>query len=72
MRIDNFYFVVKDITKSIEFYTKLFEEEPTNITENRWADCQNKDNKTYFGIISVEATGDERILGNNGGFRFIY
>lgn len=66
MRIDNFYFVVKDITKSIEFYTKLFEEEPTNITENRWADWQNKDNKTYFGIISVEATGDERILGNNG------
>ena len=46
MRIDNFYFVVKDITKSIEFYTKLFEEEPTNITENRWADWQNKDNKT--------------------------
>ena len=26
MRIDNFYFVVKDITKSIEFYTKLFED----------------------------------------------
>lgn len=66
MRIDNFYFVVKDINKSIEFYTKLFEEEPTNITENGWADWQNKDNKTYFGIISVEATGDERILGNNG------
>ena len=66
MRIDDFYFVVKDITKSIEFYTKLFEEEPTNITENRWADWQNKDNRTYFGIISVEATGDERILGNNG------
>ena len=53
MRIDNFYFVVKDITKSIEFYSKLFEEEPTNITENRWADWQNKDNRTYFGIISV-------------------
>ena len=66
MRIDNFYFVVEDITKAIKFYSKLFEEEPTNITENRWADWQNRDNRTYFGIISVEATGDKRVIGNNG------
>ena len=66
MRIDNFYFVVEDITKSIKFYSKLFEEEPTNITENRWADWQNRDNRTYFGIISVEATGDKRVIENNG------
>ena len=66
MRIDNFYFVVEDITKSIKFYSKLFEEEPTNITENRWANWQNRDNRTYFGIISVEATVDKRVLGNNG------
>lgn len=32
MKIDNFYFVVEDITKSINFYSKLFEEEPTNVT----------------------------------------
>ena len=66
MRIDNFYFVVEDITKAIKFYSKLFEKEPTNITENRWADWQNRDNRTYFGIISVEATGDKRVIGNNG------
>ena len=66
MRIDNFYFVVYNINKSIEFYTKLFEEELTNITENRCADWQNRDNRTYFGIISVEATGDKRVIGNNG------
>ena len=66
MRIDNFYFVVEDITKSINFYSKLFEEEPTNVTENRWADWQNEDNKIYFGIISIEATGDKRCVGNNG------
>ena len=66
MRIDNFYFVVYNINKSIEFYTKLFEEEPTNITENRCADWQNRDNRTYFGIISVEATGAKRVIGNNG------
>ena len=66
MKIDNFYFVVEDITKSINFYSKLFEEEPTNVTENRWADWQNEDNKIYFGIISIEATGDKRCVGNNG------
>lgn len=38
MKIDNFYFVVEDISKSIKFYTELLEKEPTNITENRWAD----------------------------------
>ena len=66
IKIDNFYFVVEDINKSINFYTKLFEKEPTNITEDRWADWENEDNKVYFGIISIEATGDRRIIGNNG------
>ena len=66
IKIDNFYFVVEDITKSIDFYTKLFEKEPTNIIEKRWADWENEDNNVYFGIISIEATGDKRITGNNG------
>lgn len=66
MKIDNFYFVVKDLNKSIDFYTEIFEEKPTNIIENRWADWENEDGKIYFGIISVEATGEKRINGNNG------
>lgn len=66
MRIDNFYFVVKNLSKSIEFYTKIFEEKPTNIIKNRWADWKNEDGKIYFGIISIEATGEKRIKGNNG------
>ena len=66
MRIDNFYFVVSDIEKSIEFYSKLLGENPTNITEKRWADWLNENNQIYFGIISREATGDEVIKGNNG------
>lgn len=66
MKIDNFYFVVEDINKSIKFYTELLEKEPTNITENRWADWENENNLIYFGIISTKATGDKRILGNNG------
>ena len=66
IKIDNFYFVVEDINKSINFYTKLFEKEPTNITEDRWADWENEDNKVYFGIISIEATGERRVIGNNG------
>ena len=66
VRIDNFYFVVKDIKKSIDFYTKLLGKQPTNITENRWADWENENNQVYFGIISIEATGDRRIIGNNG------
>lgn len=66
IKIDNFYFVVEDINKSINFYTKLFDKKPTNITEDRWADWENEDNNVYFGIISIEATGDRRIIGNNG------
>ena len=66
IKIDNFYFVVKDIKKSIDFYTKLLGKQPTNITENRWADWENENNQVYFGIISIEATGDKRIIGNNG------
>lgn len=66
MKIDNFYFVVQDISKSIEFYKELFEENPTNITENRWADWKNENNQVYFGIISEEATGYKRVKGNNG------
>lgn len=66
MKIDNFYFVVEDINKSIKFYTELLEKKPTNITENRWADWENENNQIYFGIISTKATGYKRILGNNG------
>lgn len=66
MKIDNFYFVVKDINKSIEFYNKLLEMKPTTVTSNRWADRNNLDNQIYFGIISEDATGEKRINGNNG------
>ena len=66
MRIDNFYFVVENIEKSIEFYSKLLEKNPTTIRENRWADWENEDNKIYFGIISKEAAECELNKGNNG------
>ena len=66
IKIDNFYFVVEDINKSINFYTKLFDKKPTNTTEDRWADWENEDSKVYFGIISIEATGERRVIGNNG------
>lgn len=66
MQIDNFYFVVADIEKSIEFYSKLLNKKPTNITGNRWADWENDNNQIYFGIISKNVTGDELIRGNNG------
>lgn len=66
MRVDNFYFVVSDVKKSVDFYSKLLGELPTNITENRWADWYNIDNQIYFGIISKEAYADTLIKGNNG------
>ncbi len=66
MRIDNFYFVVDDIEKSTKFYTKLLNEEPSTITENRWADWNNTNNQIYFGIISSKATGSKKHIGNNG------
>lgn len=66
MRIDNFYFIVESIEKSIEFYTKLLEKKPTTITENRWADWKNENNTAYFGIISKTAAECELKKGNNG------
>lgn len=66
IKIDNFYFVVDDIQKSINFYTKLLNQKPSNVTENRWADWENENNQTYFGIISKDATGCNKIIGNNG------
>jgi len=66
MRIDNFYFVVEDIEKSIEFYERLLGKKTTHIIEKRWADWENENNQIYFGIISKEATGDKLIRGNNG------
>lgn len=33
MKIDNFYFVVEDIKKSIKFYSLLLDKQPSNITE---------------------------------------
>ncbi len=66
MKADNFYFVVKDIEKSVQFYSKLLNKKPTNITENRWADWENEKNQIYFGIISREASESKLIKGNNG------
>ena len=66
MKIDNFYFVVEDISKSVAFYTKLLGKKPTNITENRWADWENENNQIYFGLISKDVTGCELKKGNNG------
>ena len=66
VKIDNFYFVVEDIAKSIEFYSILLNSRPTNITENRWADWENENNQIYFGIISQEAAQCDLIKGNNG------
>ncbi len=66
MKIDNFYFVVKNVGLSIKFYTELLEKEPTTITEDRWADWENENNQIYFGIISEKAAGAKRVLGNNG------
>lgn len=66
MKIDNFYFVVDNIEKSIEFYSQLLNEEPSNIIENRWADWNNTNNQIYFGIISVAAADSKHIIGNNG------
>ena len=58
--------MVDNIENSIKFYSKLLEKEPTTITGNRWADCENKNNKIYFGIISKEAAESKLIKGNNG------
>lgn len=66
MKIDNFYFVVSDIKKSIMFYSTLLSKQPSNITEGRWADWENENNQIYFGLISKEATDCELIKGNNG------
>ena len=66
MKIDNFYFVVSDIEKSIEFYSILLNKQPTNIIGKRWADWENENNQIYFGLISREVIGCELIKGNNG------
>ena len=66
MYIDNFYFVVSDLEKSINFYSNLLDESPTNVIEKRWADWGNEDNKVYFGIISKHAIEEKCKLGNNG------
>lgn len=66
MRIDNFYFVVNDIEKSVDFYSKLLESEPSEIIETRWAEWKNENSQIYFGLISREATECNLIQGNNG------
>ncbi len=66
MEIDNFYFVVEDIEKSIKFYSSLLGKEPSNITEDRWADWENENNQIYFGIISKKASECKTVRGNNG------
>lgn len=66
MRIDNFYFVVNDIKKSIEFYSKLLKSEPSDIIGSRWAEWKGEDSQVYFGLISKDAIDCELIRGNNG------
>lgn len=66
MKIDNFYFVVDNIEKSINFYSQLLNEEPSNVIENRWADWNNTNKQIYFGIISSKAAESKKIIGNNG------
>ncbi len=66
MKVDNFYFVVENVERSIHFYTKLLNKKPTNIVENRWADWDNDNNQVYFGIISKKASECSIIKGNNG------
>ena len=66
MKIDNFYFVVNDIEKSIAFYSELLDKKPTNITGDRWADWENENGQIYFGIISKKASESNLIKGNNG------
>ncbi len=66
MIIDNFYFVVENIEKSIAFYSELLGKKPTNITGQRWADWRYENEHVYFGIISKEASESNLLLGNNG------
>lgn len=66
MKIDNFYFVVEDIEKSVCFYSELLNKKPTNIIENRWADWENNNDQIYFGIISKKASECRLKKGNNG------
>lgn len=56
MKIDNFYFVVSNLKKSIELYSILLEKQPTNIIDNRWADWENENNQVYFGLINNDVT----------------
>lgn len=66
MRIDNFYFIVENVEKSINFYSELLGKKPTNITGNRWADWENENGQIYFGIMSREASECNLTKGNNG------
>lgn len=66
LKIDNFYFVVENVEKSIRFYSQLLGNDPTSITEKRWADWKNEDNQIYFGLISKAAADCKLIKGNNG------
>jgi hypothetical protein len=47
MIIDNFYFVVENIEKSIAFYSELLGKKPTNITGQRWADWRYENEHVY-------------------------
>lgn len=66
MKIDNFYFVVKNIDKSIKFYSELLGKAPSNIIGDRWADWKDENQQIYFGIISKRASECELKFGNNG------
>lgn len=41
MRIGTIYIITKDIEKSIDFYTKLLQQEPIYRNENRWVQFSN-------------------------------
>ena len=65
VKIDNFYFVVENIEKSVEFYTALLNQKPANIIKDRWADWENNQGQIYFGIISKKSADCKLIKGNN-------
>ena len=66
IKIDNFYFVVEDINKSINFYTKLFEKEPTNITIDNYLTKETTENISLAisklnGELKLSKTPRERV-----------
>ena len=65
------YFLVKDIEKSIEFYTQLLEMPPINTEVHdgklRWADWGDK---SCIALIRADAIVDKVTYGNNAVFNY--